>query len=374
MSKSKVLHIVGGMNIGGTETMLMNLYREVNNDIQFDFVSYYKRDGYYDEEIRELGGNIIKLNAPNEIGSIKAIKELSKVIKENGPYEAVHSHTLFNCGIANIAAKLSGVKIRIAHAHTTLDNNEGLIRKIYIILMRSVIKIFSTDFLACSNSAGKYLFGKNIVNNKRYDVIPNYIDYKKFLECEDKFSIRKELGLDINDKLVVHVGRFVKAKNHKFLVQIINGMVKRDKNVKAVFVGDGDLRLEIEEMVRNLELENNIIFLGLRKDINTILNNSDIFIFPSIYEGLGLVMLEAQASGLPCIVSEAIQPEANLDIGLIKQLKISDGIDKWVDESFKSINSKNKSIDLIEEAFKEKGYKIENIVNNLLDIYKLRLG
>ena len=200
MSKSKVLHIVGGMNIGGTETMLMNLYREVNNDIQFDFVSYYKRDGYYDEEIRELGGNIIKLNAPNEIGSIKAIKELSKVIKENGPYEAVHSHTLFNCGIANIAAKLSGVKIRIAHAHTTLDNNEGLIRKIYIILMRSVIKIFSTDFLACSNSAGKYLFGKNIVNNKRYDVIPNYIDYKKFLECEDKFSIRKELGLDINDK------------------------------------------------------------------------------------------------------------------------------------------------------------------------------
>ena len=151
-------------------------------------------------------------------------------------------------------------------------------------------------------------------------------------------------------------------------------MIKRDKNVKAVFVGDGDLRLEIEEMVRNLELENNIIFLGLRKDINTILNNSDIFIFPSIYEGLGLVMLEAQASGLPCIVSEAIQPEANLDIGLIKQLKISDGIDKWVDESFKSINSKNKSIDLIEEAFKEKGYKIENIVNNLLDIYKLRLG
>lgn len=374
MSKSKVLHIVGGMNIGGTETMLMNLYREVNNDIQFDFVSYYKRDGYYDEEIRELGGNIIKLNAPNEIGSIKAIKELSKVIKENGPYEAVHSHTLFNCGIANIAAKLSGVKIRIAHAHTTLDNNEGLIRKIYIILMRSVIKIFSTDFLACSNNAGKYLFGKNIVNNKRYEVIPNYINYKKFLECEDKFSIRKELGLDINDKLVVHVGRFVKAKNHEFLVQIINGMVKKDKNIKAVFVGDGDLRLEIEEMVRNLELENNIIFLGLRKDINTILNNSDIFIFPSIYEGLGLVMLEAQASGLPCIVSEAIQPEANLDIGLIKQLKISDGIDKWVDESFKSINSKNKSIDLIEEAFKEKGYKIENIVNNLLDIYKLRLG
>lgn len=374
MCKGRVLHVVGGMDIGGTETMLMNLYRKVNTNIQFDFISYYENEGYYDEEIRRLGGNVIRLSSPKKIGYLKAIKELKKAIKENGPYDVVHSHTLFYCGISNIAAKLCGVKVRISHAHTTLDNSNSLIKKIYIFLMRIIIRMFSTDFLCCSNSAGKYLFGNHIVNNKKYRVIPNYIDYEAFLNCKDDNTIKKELGLEKNERLIVHIGRFIDAKNHKFLVQIINNMHKKDENLKAIFVGDGILKPSIKNLVNSLNLENTIKFLGVRTDIKEILNNSDLLLFPSIYEGLGLVILEAQAAGLPCIVSEAIQPEADLQIGLLKYVNLDEGIDKWCSEALNNINNKRKDKLEIEKAFKDKGYEINDIVSSLLEIYKLKLG
>lgn len=370
----KVLHVVGGMNVGGTETMLMNLYRKVNEDIQFDFISYYEKEGYYDSEIERLGGKVIKIKAPNKIGAIRSIVDLKKVIEENGPYEAVHAHTLFNCGIANLAAKISGVKVRISHAHTTLDNSESFIKKVYISIMRSMIKIFSTDFLACSNGAGEYLFGDSIKNNKGYKVLPNYIDYKEFLNCNKDTNLKKELRLQEDDKLIVHIGRFMEAKNHKFLVKLIKDIVSKDEKIKAIFVGDGHLRNDVENKVKELGLENNILFLGIRKDISNILNCCDLFILPSIYEGLGLVMLEAQASGLHCLVSEAIQPEADLGVGLVKQIKLDDGIDKWADEALKLIGKKNNNKEAIEEAFKAKGYEIEDIVNTLLDVYKININ
>ena len=145
-NKKKVLHIVGGMNIGGTETMLMNLYRNIHNEVQFDFISYYKDEGYYDREIKELGGKIIRLDAPNKVGFIKAVNELKKVIKENN-YCAVHTHTLFNCGIGVLAGYLAKVPVRISHAHTTFDTSSSFIKRVYVFIMRSLIKIFSTDYL-----------------------------------------------------------------------------------------------------------------------------------------------------------------------------------------------------------------------------------
>ena len=147
-----------------------------------------------------------------------------------------------------------------------------------------------------------------------------------------------------------------------------------DEQIKAIFVGDGHLRNDVENQAKELGLEKNILFLGIRKDISNILNCCDLFILPSIYEGLGLVMLEAQASGLPCLVSEAIQPEADLGIGLVKQIKLDDGIDKWADEALKLIGKKNNNKEAIEEAFKAKGYEIEDIVNTLLDVYKININ
>lgn len=371
--KHKVLQVVGGMDVGGTESMIMNLYRQIHKDIRFDFISYYNRDGYYDKEIIDLGGKIIRTKSPTEIGQIKAIKDLYKIIKE-GRYDIVHAHTLFNCGIAMIAAKLAGAKIRISHSHTNLDVGNSIVKKFYFTIMRILIIVFSTNYIACSNSAGKYLFGKNIIKNNKYKVLPNYVDYTKFLKFHNNIDLIRKLKLNDGDIIVGHIGRFVDAKNHNFLIEIANKIINKDNRIKFILVGDGPLKEEIEKKVIKLGIGDNVFLLGIRKDVELILNTCDIFIFPSIYEGLGLVMLEAQACGLPCLVSEAIQPEADLGIGLVKQIKLDDGIDKWVDEVLNLIGKKNNNKETIEEAFKANGYEIEDIVNTLLDVYKININ
>lgn len=369
----KVLHIVGGMNVGGTETMLINLYRKLNTNIQFDFISYYDKDAYYDDEIRKLGGQVIKIDSPNKVGMIKSIKNLCEAIKENGPYDAVHAHTLFNCGVAMIAARLSGIKVRVSHAHTNLDNTKNIIRKIYIWCMRRTINLFSTDCIACSESAGKYLFGESITLSKKYKLLPNYVDYKKYLNCSDTKSVRQELGIKDDDIVVGHIGRFVEAKNHKFLLEVVSEMIILNNKVKLILAGDGELRKDMECYAEELGIKENVYFLGIRKDIDKILNNLDIFIFPSIYEGLGLVMIEAQSAGIPCLVSEAIQKEADLDIGLVKQINLNDKKELWIKEAFELIENKNKNKKQILSAIKNKGYDLDNIINKLLEIYKLDL-
>lgn len=371
--KAKILHVTGAMNVGGTETMLINLYREINEKIEFHFISYSNEEAFYDKEIEKLGGKVIRLDSPNKVGFIGAIKDIKRVIKENGPYDAVHTHMLFNCGIAMIAAYLSGVKVRVSHAHTTSDNSDSFVRKIYISVMRKFIKLFSTDFLACSDGAGRYLFGKDITSNKKYKILPNYIDYEKFINCEDKNSIRKELGIKEDDIVVCHIGRFINAKNHNFLLEVVTEMIKRNDTIKLLLVGTGDLKNEIEAKVKDLGIEKNVYLTGIRNDIPNILNNSNLFILPSIYEGLGLVLLEAQAANVPCLVSEAVQPEVDLDVGLVKQLNLSDGSKKWVLEAENLIN-KNKSENInIMEAVREKGYDLNTIMNNLVSVYKLNL-
>lgn len=367
-NSKKILHLVGGMNIGGTETMLMNLYREVYKDIQFDFISYYDGEGYYDKEIRKLDGKIIRLTPPNKIGFIKAVNELVYVIKSGG-YDAVHTHTLFNCGIGVFAAWRAGVKVRISHAHTTADKSDSFVKKIYITLMRGIIKIFSTNYLACSDNAGKYLFGENIISNKKYKKLPNYINYEKIVGCNDKTSIRNELGLNKNDILVGHVGRFMEAKNHMFLIDILKQAMDNDERIKVVLVGDGELRSNIEEKVKSLGLEEKIFFLGLREDIDVIFNNLDLFILPSTYEGLGLVLLEAQAAGVPCLVSEAIQPEADLELGLLKKLSLRDSKKEWQNNIFRLLKANKVNKEKILNGFEKKGYKIESLVKELSNIY-----
>ena len=366
----RILHIIGGMDIGGTETMLMNLYREVHKEITFDFISYYDRDAYYDNEIKGLGGKVIKLNSPSRVGQIKSTMNLYKIIK-NEKYEVVHAHTLFNCGTVMLAAKLAGSRIRVSHSHTNLDLSKSVIKRIYFSLMRLLIRSYSTNLIACSNSAGKYLFGQDIADNFRYKVLPNYIDYNKLLNCNDNFSIRREFGINNDDILVGHVGRFVDVKNHTFLIDVLDSMINKNNKVKAILVGDGPLIEEIKKKVKQLNLEKNIYFLGLRDDIDFILNNCDLFIFPSIYEGLGLVMLEAQACGLPCIVSEAIQPEADLEIGLLNRLQLSDSCEVWSKKAFELVGKKKKDKQEIKNAFNNKGYELSQIVNSLLEVYKI---
>ncbi|UAL49663.1 glycosyltransferase family 1 protein [Sutcliffiella horikoshii] len=364
--KLRVLHIVGAMNRAGTETMLMNIFRNIDRSkIHFDFLSFSKLVAHYDEEIHSLGGRVIRItNTQSILGIVKAIRKY-------GPYDAVHSHTLFHCGIANLAARIAGVKIRIAHAHTTLDKNDTILRSIYIFSMRAATKLTSTHYLACSKQAGAYLFGNATEENQKYMYFPNLIDYSQFesMKVDEVAVFKKEVGLE-DKKVIGHIGRFIEAKNHQFLLKILKSIIKKDDTYRLLLVGDGDLREDIQKYAKKEGIFEYIKFVGIRDDIATMLQSMDVFVFPSIYEGLGLVLLEAQASGLPCIVSEAIQPEADLQLGLFTKLFLNDDPNLWAEKIINITNRNHMEKPMIiRSTFENSGYSLSKGISKLVEIY-----
>jgi glycosyltransferase involved in cell wall biosynthesis len=363
----RILHVVGAMNMGGTETMLMNIYRNIDREkVQFDFLSYSKEEAYYDLEIEGMGGRIIKLS------NTQSIIELISAIKKYGPYDAVHAHTLFHCGIVIAAAKFAGVKKRIAHAHTNQDKHYSLVKKVYIRSMRNIINLISTDLLACSKEAASYLFGANCINDPRYIYFPNLIDYSKFLRDRQKEVNEFKVKQKIDNSIVIgHIGRFIAAKNQRFLLEIMKKVIKKSNNIKLVLVGDGELREEIEQTAIKMGIYDNLRFVGIRDDIPVMLQSMDIFVFPSIYEGLGLVLLEAQVSGVPCIVSDAIQPEADLGINLFTVISLKELADVWADKVLELAVKKENDKKKIVESLEKSGYSLTVGIKKLLDIYNV---
>lgn len=372
--KYRILHIVGGMDKGGTETMLMNIYKKIDrNKVQFDFLYTTNKETYYDKDIYKLGGKILRINSLSLLNGNKIIKQISDSIKNNGPYQAVHAHTLFNCGIAMKAAKRSGINIRISHAHTTSDNEIGIIRKIYIYLMRKLIINNSTNLLACSDLAGEYLFGEENIKSDKYTMFPNLISYENIIDVnyKDVKKFKTENNIQKDDLVIGHIGTFKESKNQKFLLKIMSIFKKQNKDVKLLLVGDGSMRNELETMCRDLNISDRVIFTGTRDDIDVILNSMDVFVFPSTFEGLGLVLLEAQAAGLPCVVSEAIQPEADLQLGLFSKLNLSDGAESWANKIIEVSGKKETDKQKILDAFDKQGYLTEKCISKLLSIYKI---
>lgn len=372
--KYKVLHVVGGMNKGGTETMLMNIYRKINRDrIQFDFLYFTDEETYYDKEIIELGGEIIRISKIKLIHILDFISNISQVINSNGPYKVVHAHTLFNCGLAVKAAEKSNIDIRISHAHTTLDNENGILRKLYIKIMRNMILKYSTNLLSCSNLAGKYLFGEDIMKSYKYDILPNLISYENIVNVDkDKvYQFKRINGLNNDNLILGNIGTLKEAKNQQFLLDIVYKLKEKNKNVKLLLVGSGPLEENLREKCEKLGIENEVIFTGTRDDIDVILNSMDVFVFPSTFEGLGLVLLEAQAAGLPCVVSEAIQPEADLQLGLFSKLNLDDGAESWANKIIEVYGKKENDKQKILDAFDKQGYSTEKCISKLLSIYKI---
>lgn len=370
----RILHMVGGMDKGGTETMLMNIYRKLDRTkVQFDFLYTTNKKTYYDNEILNLGGKIIRINNASKFRINKFIGDISNCIEKNGPYKAIHAHTLFNSGIVMLAGKKNNIDIRISHAHTTADNEEGIIRKIYINLMRKLILNNSTNLLACSDLAGEYLFGVKHINSDKYTILPNLVAYEDILNIDiDKVKkFKQENNIDGNDIVLGHIGTFKESKNQKYLLQIAKYLKDNGENIKLLLIGDGYMRSELEFMCSKLDITENVIFTGVRDDIDVILHSMDVFVFPSTFEGLGLVLLEAQAAGLPCVVSEAIQPEADLGLGLFNKLKLDSGIATWGDRIVEVSSKKEIDVKKIEEAFDKKGYSTEKCISKLLSIYKI---
>jgi glycosyltransferase EpsF len=367
----RVLHIVAKMNLGGTETYLMNIYRNIDRTkVQFDFLTYYEsgESGYYDEEIITLGGQIHNLKSISKLGPLKAINEIKKLIKVNN-YNIIHAHTTYSIGFSMIAGYLANSKIRIAHSHNTGTGVNSIKENLYGYIMKKVIKLFSTKFCACSKNAAIHLFG----TTNKFDYLPNAVDLSRFLENSyDNNNLKIELSIDCNKKVIGHVGRYGKAKNHEFIIELFYNILNKNKELILVLVGDGETRINIENQAKELGIYQNIRFLGLRNDVDKLMSIFDTFILPSKYEGFGIVLLEAQASGLPCIVSENIQPEVDLGLNLVKWENLSN-IDKWTDTILSKLNSKQNDKSLIEKKIQNSEFEIKNVVNKFYGLYEVKI-
>ncbi|MDN5301102.1 MAG: hypothetical protein PWQ60_616 [Thermoanaerobacteraceae bacterium] len=368
--KIKVLHIFGGMNCGGAETLIMNVFRNIDREVFcFDFAVQTQQKCFYDDEIEKLGGKIIHLPSPREKLFLYG-NELKKAIENYGPYDVIHSHVHYFSGFILKLAKSKDIPVRIAHSHNTYDGKkDSLIRNIYRIYMRILIKNNATYLLGCSKAACESLFGKNCWIDERVRIVPNAIDLSPYENLPDKTILRKKLHLPINVPIVGHIGRFHPQKNHKFIIEIFSELIKQIPSAHLVLVGDGPLRKDIEDLVKQKSIEKNVHFLGIRKDIPEILGALDVFLFPSLYEGLGIVLIEAQAAGLPCIVSDVIPNDVNIVKGLIEFISLDSDINYWISQIRKKLLQKP-SFKIQGVSFlKKSGYNISNTIESLSKIY-----
>ena len=320
---TRVLHIVGSMNRAGAETMVMNLYREIDrNRLQFDFVTFTAARTDYDDEIEALGGRIYRIAASNPLARFLALWKLLR----NGPWTIVHAHTLFSSGLHLAAAKLAGVPHRVAHSHNTQDaNSTSRAGRLYQSLMRRLLAWAPNAYVACGVAAAEYLFpGRRDVT-----VIPNAIDIDRFAGASGA-HIRSELGVLENCLLILQVGRYMPVKNHAFSVQVAVALREAGVDFRMLFVGTGPEQAAIEARVREHGLQEQVILLGLRADIPELMAAADVMLMPSLYEGFPVVLVESQAAGLPAVVSSAISAEVDLGLGLVHAVPLDAPMDRWV--------------------------------------------
>lgn len=369
--KIKVLHIVGGMVAGGIETLLMNVYRNIDRKkFHFDFAVQTDEECFYDKEIKELGGRVIPHPKPGK--SISAyIRELKKTIETYGPYDVIHSHVLFFSGISLKIASQLGIPIRIAHSHNTHDSRkDNLLRNFYRKYMRSLIKKHATAMFGCSGEACEYLFGENCWKDQRVKFLPNAIDIEPFSDLNpEKKIVVEELELNKNQTLIGHIGRFTKQKNHLFLINIFEKFLDFKPDSHLLLIGEGDDKEYIKEYVNEKGIASNVHFLGVRDDVPSILSELDLFLLPSLYEGLGIVLVEAQMAGVPSLVSDNVPSEADLGIGLVKSLSLHTNKEYWAQQMLEMLKIKHPDWETRKSALQSNGYDVTSMVTKLSDIY-----
>lgn len=358
----RILHMIGSLNVGGSQSVVLNLYKNIDRSrFQFDFVVDHP-------DKTELLGEVVKLGAkvyfaPTFKGTnlVSVIKFWDKFFSEHREYKILHSHVRSYASIFFLIARIHSIKT-IIHSHST-SNGKGL-----LAISKNVLQYplrFQADyFISCSKEAGVWLFGKSVISSPNYHMLQNAIDIRKYnYDTFVREQCRKELDV-IGKRVFIHVGRLTEAKNHTFLLKVFHKYIQNHNNSMLLIVGDGELRHEIERSIDELELNNNVKMLGTRSDVAQLLQASDCFLFPSKWEGLPVTVVEAQAAGIPCLVSSNVTNDVFITDLAIK-LNIDNGIDCWVDTmnnlSFERLDVRNSII--------EAGFDINCTVSWLEDLY-----
>lgn len=360
----RVLQVLGGLNRGGAETMVMNLYRALNHqEIQFDFIIHSQTQNDYREEIENLGGRVFVFPSFKIYNVIQYRNKWKKFLQEHPEYKILHSHVRSYASVFFPIAKKYGLKT-IVHSHST-SNGSGLKSKVKNLLQKPLVR--QSDYLfACSGISGKWLFGDKGIKQDNYYLVKNSIDVGKYrFNLNIRESYRKKLSIE-NKIVFGHVGRLSEPKNHKFLLKVFSEIVKKEKNAVLVIVGDGELRESIQKRIGELYLQDNVYLLGSRNDVANILQAMDVFLFPSLWEGLPVTVVEAQAAGLPCIISDTITEEVKLSSNVI-YLPINEGTKVWTETALNMVDRRfPEDADLVVKA----GFDVQTTAKWLTDFYR----
>lgn len=328
----QVLHVVGGMNYGGVETWLMHILRQIDREqFQMDFLVHTTEPCAYDAEIRALGARILPCPMPNR--PWRYARDFARIVREYGPYDVVHSHVHHYSGLVLWLARRLGVPIRIAHSHNDTSRepqHASRPRRLYLQFMEAQIARHATAGLAVSDQAAAALFSEQWASDPRYRVLSLGLDFTRFGEPVDRAALRRELGIPAEALVLGHVGRFAEQKNHALLVQVAAETLRREPRTHLLLVGTGPLRPLIEQQVAQAGLAGHVTFAGVRDDVPRLMRGAmDVFVLPSLFEGLGLVLVEAQAAGLPCVISDVIPVEADVAEPLVRRLALTQPAATW---------------------------------------------
>lgn len=372
MEQIRVLHVLGTTNLGGAESRVMELYRAMDREkIQFDFLIHTKEEGSYSAEIRELGGKIYSLPRFKVYNYFQYKKAIQDFFGEHMEFAAVHGHMTSTASIYLPTAKKVYRKrgqniITIAHARSA-GVDKGLKGSLTKFLRRNLKK--RTDFcFTCSKEAGIAVFGREWVEKGKVKTIPNAIDCSRFQFNENiRNEVRKELGLE--DKFVIgHVGRFGFMKNHTFLVDVFAALCEKRDDFAMVLIGKGEEEANIREKLQRLGLADKVLFLGNHYDVERYYQAFDYFVFPSTFEGFPGSVLEAQAAGLHCLISDKVTKEVALT-PLVSYRSIEENPQNWADEILKKEKEAgNRKVDV--SAIREKGFDVQGQASHMEEFYR----
>ena len=355
----RVLHVVTYMGRGGLETMLMNYYRHMDrNKIQFDFLVHRDFEADYNQEILDLGGRIYHISRLIPWSRSYRAK-LKSFFREHPEYQIVHVHQDCLSSVALQCAKECGVPVRIAHSHSS-SAVKNLKYPIKLHYMKQ-IPLYATHMFACGKQAGDWMF-----SSRKYEIIKNAIDTEKYqYSASVANQVRSELGLK-GETIIGHVGNFTPAKNHTFLLEVFQEILKRDCKARLLLVGGGDGLSSTREKVHDMGIQDQVIFTGIRSDVNRLMQAMDVFVFPSLYEGVPVTMVEAQASGLPCVISDHVPDECIITKGLVTKKKLDELPDEWASYILQQAQQSKENH---REEIKEAGYDISAAAKKLESFY-----
>lgn len=371
----RILHVVSSLERGGTEAFIMNHYRKINRtEYQFDFLVFHEKIYPYTEEIRNLGGRIFFCTPPSRKDIFHSVKEMTECMKNQGPFCAVHSHINIENAWVMVAAKLAGIPVRVSHSHDTKGREGTGIIGLYRHFQSLLIKLFANRIAACGIAAGNYLYGERFFK-KRGCVIHNGIDVAQFqnipeeaiLKRKKEFAITEEQGLVFGN-----ITRFEDKKNQMFALEVFREVVGYLPNAVLLLGGPDGGGLELtKQRAAELGLTDQVRFIGERNDVPACLKLIDIYLFPSLYEGLPIALLEAQAAGCFCVSSTNVSTEVDMEIGQTAFCSLENSPEQWAEVIInRAVGYSRPTAERIQTAFRQKGYDIRWSAQRLIELYE----